>query len=206
MSPARLVLTALVLVACGKATPTNTTVLASSFDRSCQRSSDCYPVHEGDTHDCSPQMTCPNAAINENAAIDFNRAANDLAIPCQPVNPAGCSTSAVTCPAGQCDLRVFGDGGGPPAVSAADYSQSCTDVADCVAVYLGVPGCCDIPCPNAAISASDLPRYMTDLDHVTPVCFPRPPCAPPEACTNGRIACDNGACTLLLGSPDGGRD
>jgi hypothetical protein len=84
------------------------------------------------------------------------------------------------------------------AVAAKDYPRSCVDVIDCAPITEGVIGCCGLEaCPNAAIRADALARYMSDLTERTPTCSPSPPCAPPPTCAGGRIACTDGVCALL---------
>ena len=84
------------------------------------------------------------------------------------------------------------------AVAAKDYPQSCADVIDCAPITEGVIGCCGLEaCPNAAIRADAVARYMSDLDARTPHCIPEPPCVALPPCMGGRIACTNGVCELL---------
>ncbi|HSZ81229.1 MAG TPA: hypothetical protein VLA14_03055 [Polyangia bacterium] len=84
------------------------------------------------------------------------------------------------------------------AVAAKDYPQSCADVIDCAPITEGVIGCCGLEaCPNAAIRADAVARYMSDLDARTPHCIPAPPCLALPPCAGGRIACTNGVCELL---------
>lgn len=56
---------------------------------------------------------------------------------------------------------------GVTVVDVADYDQSCTQDADCVAVKNG-DICCG--CPDAAINKSELERYQDDLGECAAIC------------------------------------
>jgi hypothetical protein len=81
------------------------------------------------------------------------------------------------------------------AVAAKNYSQKCASVADCFAVYVGPVGCCGGGCPNVAIRADALPKYMSDFNTATH-CDVTPPCTPPLSCATGRVECVSGMCQL----------
>ena len=202
----RLVLAALLLAACKRSAPVDSTLLAASYDRTCEHPSDCVPVFEGDVRMCSARPGCPNAAISNKAAADYFTDFNGLASPCTPEGLNSCPNSGLLkCAKGQCEFQrsPLADPAAIDSVDAADYGQTCSDVADCVTVYLGPIGCCSLPCPNAVISAADLPRYMSDLDQRTAICYPQPPCTRIPGCANGRVACTDGKCELLFAPPDG---
>ena len=84
---------------------------------------------------------------------------------------------------------------------------TCVDVIDCVPVYEGLVGCCglDVTCPNTAIRADQLPKYMSDADQASK-CDVEPPCPSGAQCSGGRIACTNGVCALLEPTTDGAVD
>jgi hypothetical protein len=197
-------MTALLLVACERSAAPPTKIMASSYDRACKLANDCVPVPEGDTHDCSSDILCPNAAISAYDRERYSRNFSTLLAQCGVIPPTSCSGGLITCPAGQCEFHSSdSDGGGLPVLSSDDYTHSCTD---CLAVYVGPIGCCGIGCPNAAINVSAQPQYMTDLASRTPNCFPGSACISTGPCTNGRIACENGTCVLHGFGPDGGDD
>ena len=81
-------------------------------------------------------------------------------------------------------------------VTAADYPNTCTTVADCVAVYEGQLGCCGQGCANATIRQDALAQYMADVGRREPICVPIPPCIAPPQCPDRRITCENGTCGL----------
>jgi hypothetical protein len=91
-------------------------------------------------------------------------------------------------------------------LSASNYVRTCVEAIDCVPVYEGTVGCCGLgpTCPNTAIRADELPRYMSDADEASK-CDVQPPCLPGGACA-GRIACTNGVCVLLEPETDGAAD
>jgi hypothetical protein len=89
-------------------------------------------------------------------------------------------------------------GSGTPAhyVDTKSYGRTCTTVADCFAVYEGPVGCCGGGCPNTAIRADLLPKYMSAFDEAMK-CSVQPPCPPPDpSLCVGRLSCDNGVCQL----------
>lgn len=49
-------------------------------------------------------------------------------------------------------------------LAAKNYDRKCTTVADCVPIFEGTVGCCGPGCPNTAISAASLPKFMSDLE------------------------------------------
>jgi hypothetical protein len=86
-------------------------------------------------------------------------------------------------------------------VDTKGYSLSCTSVADCFAVYTGAIGCCGAGCPNTAIRAVDLQKYMSTLAQV-PSCTIQPPCVSLDPNCDGRLSCNAGVCEFDL--PDAG--
>jgi hypothetical protein len=106
-------------------------------------------------------------------------------------------------------LLLFAACGSSPdhTLSAKNYVRTCVDVIDCVPVYEGTVGCCGISttCPNTAIRADQLPKYMSDADGASK-CDVQPPCLGGRACAGGRIACANGVCELLEPPTDGAAD
>lgn len=105
---------------------------------------------------------------------------------------------------GLCLAAACGSGTPSHTVDTKGYSLSCTSVADCFAVYAGPVGCCGGGCPNAAIRAVDLQRYMSALDQAAK-CSVQPPCLPPPSNCDGRLSCNNGVCAFDLpdaSSPD----
>ena len=77
-------------------------------------------------------------------------------------------------------------------ISASSYDQSCTQNADCVAVWDGSV-CTNCRCPNAAINRSALPQYQSDLAamHPTPsICDC--PAFPPPTCLSGTCTTPRG--------------
>jgi hypothetical protein len=97
-------------------------------------------------------------------------------------------------------IVACGSGSTSGSVAAKDYDRSCTSVADCTAVYVGVLSCCSQqPCPNAAIRLDKLATYMSDVSARMPAMCPSPvtpgTCRPPPQC-QGRLNCSSGVCTL----------
>ncbi len=84
-----------------------------------------------------------------------------------------------------------------------NYSQSCTQATDCVAVYIGA--LCQVcgGCANNAINVADKAKYDADAKTIAQGCPPRfgpqPACAA-AACLQPVVDCVNGTCTLK-GSP-----
>jgi hypothetical protein len=81
----------------------------------------------------------------------------------------------------------------PKEIRASDYSQSCKDASECVAIYEG-NGCAACRCANAAIRKDQLPRYERDLKQFES-CFDPSKCA--ADCidvTGGPAACTSGTC------------
>ena len=99
------------------------------------------------------------------------------------------------------------DGSVNHTLSATSYVRTCVDVIDCVPVYVGPVGCCGIgiTCPNTAIRADQLPRYMSDAD-AAGKCSVQPPCPGGLMCPDGRVACTNGVCEILQPDSDGAAD
>jgi hypothetical protein len=118
-----------------------------------------------------------------------------------------CGNPAVTCPAGVCEYHdLFDLTKTVPGINAADYPQDCQDVADCLPVFEGPLACCDLTCPNAAINVSAQDQLQRDLDRLTPVCSSvscrkLPPNAGQPSGCHGRVACENGRCTILTTTP-----
>jgi len=83
-------------------------------------------------------------------------------------------------------------------LAAKNYVRTCVDVIDCVPVYEGPVGCCGlaVTCPNTAIRADQLPKYMSDANQAAK-CEVEPPCPETTRCLDGRVACSNGTCALL---------
>ena len=79
---------------------------------------------------------------------------------------------------GLCLAAACGAGTPSHYVDTKGYSLSCTSVADCFAVYVGPVGCCGGGCPNTAIRAVDLQKYMSAFDQAMK-CSVQPPCASP---------------------------
>jgi hypothetical protein len=48
------------------------------------------------------------------------------------------------------------------AISITDFDTSCQKATDCIAVYIGPPGCCTEP--NASINAADQAKYDAEID------------------------------------------
>jgi len=87
-------------------------ISASSYDRSCQQDSDCFPVFSGSVCGSATATlcACENAAISVKARVQYE---NDL----DAVNPPRCpcpSSPPVGCKAGTCGLETsstVGDAG-----------------------------------------------------------------------------------------------
>jgi hypothetical protein len=97
----------------------------------------------------------------------------------------------------------------PSSVAAKNYDRRCASLADCVAVYEGQVGCCGGGgCPNTAIAQVALAKYNVDLARAGTCSGVQPPCPNrlPVACQDGRVACDNGVCTLAVVPSDAATD
>jgi hypothetical protein len=91
---------------------------------------------------------------------------------------------------------------GTTEIAAKNYARDCATVADCFAVYEGPVNCCGGGCPNAAIRADALPKYMSD---VTTALHCGVALACPLGiilCQTGRVGCVAGVCAFE--APDGG--
>lgn len=86
--------------------------------------------------------------------------------------------------------------------SPSDYDRSCESVTDCAAVYIGPLGCCDQPCPNAAVRTTAAERARNDVEAARECAGPTPPCLPqtPGQCPDSRVLCEQGTCTLEMNS------
>jgi hypothetical protein len=84
---------------------------------------------------------------------------------------------------------------------SANYDRACASVADCVPVFEGTVGCCglSLTCPNTAIRADALAKYMSDAERASK-CDIQPPCPSGPMCASGRIVCQAGACALEVPS------
>jgi len=105
-------------------------------------------------------------------------------------------------------LALFLVGCGSPAGTeshhiSANYDRACASVADCVPVFEGTVGCCglSLTCPNTAIRADALAKYMSDAESASK-CDIQPPCPPGGMCTSGRVVCQAGTCSLESPPPD----
>jgi len=80
----------------------------------------------------------------------------------------------------------------PPPMAVSDYSRSCTQPSDCVAVYVGAV-CNPCFCPNAAITVSDKSRYDTTWSERRSQCtLEQVECA---ACAPSYTRCTNNQCS-----------
>jgi hypothetical protein len=105
------------LVACGGSggdSGGGGTVLASSFDQSCSKASDCVPVYSGAVVCCGG--ACDGAAINKSdeakyeAAVMAARAQLDCTgVPCSDI---ACAIPTATCESGKCVVLPFGSDAG----------------------------------------------------------------------------------------------
>ena len=135
---------------------------------------------------------------------------------CLPVGPPGACGSGPVVSSFCC--KVFPDAGScAPGVDggilASSYDQSCTTDRDCVAIGQGDScGLCAFRCPNAAISASALDKYVAEIAS-TPagVSGQRPDecggdCTddPGPCCVAGECRFGVGAGCSFRGSPDAG--
>jgi hypothetical protein len=110
-------------------------------------------------------------------------------------------------------IAACGASSPPTSVAAKNYDQRCTNVADCVPVYEGQVGCCGgSGCPNTAISQVAFAKYTFDLGRAA-TCGGAPQACPAggagpggNACQDGRVACDNGICTLATPPSDAATD
>ena len=92
------------------------------------------------------------------------------------------------------------------AISASNYDKSCASVADCVPVFEEIANCCDIGCPNTALSVSGFASFNEALQAAQLAS-----CSGPMVCHGGtvpsncigRVDCRDGAC-LFLGAPRDG--
>jgi hypothetical protein len=86
-----------------------------------------------------------------------------------------------------------------PTVEAKNYSQTCSQASECVAVTLGAL-CQVCGCANGAINVSDKARYDVDVKTLSGGCPPRvgpqPLCAP---CPQPIADCVSGQCVLKSG-------
>jgi hypothetical protein len=101
----------------------------------------------------------------------------------------------------------------PSSIAAKNYERKCASVADCVPVYEGHIGCCGGgECPNTAIAQVALATYTADAARAATCAGGQPPCTgvdvtrPGDGCQGGRIACDNGICTLKMLPSDAATD
>jgi len=114
----------LLLAACSRGR-SSSSVAASSYDQSCQRSGDCTPIFEGEIAGCPSMGRCANAAIRQDAAEAYLQDVETIAGGC-PVGVTGglgptCPGGVLTCPTGKCEFHPWGldpDGGNPRAVAA----------------------------------------------------------------------------------------
>ncbi len=60
-------------------------------------------------------------------------------------------------------------GATPADLVATDYSQSCANDSECVAVYQGAV-CTSCACPNSAIAKADDPKYLSDYTNRRAMC------------------------------------
>jgi hypothetical protein len=84
-----------------------------------------------------------------------------------------------------------GGGGGAKVPELSDFDTSCQADSDCLAVYIGAPGCCTWN--NAVINKSDQAKYEAEVAAEGPA----PPCD--EACTNPTLlvpVCAQGTCAI----------
>jgi hypothetical protein len=114
----------------------------------------------------------------------------------------GCSTSTSPSIAGKPDGAA--SEGGPPPITASDYSQSCQTPADCVLINAGDVCGCDGICGNAAINTKDEQRYESDFQARQAEC--PPPLQPCPACAVSLPFCSGGMCDVCHspGCADGG--
>jgi trimeric autotransporter adhesin len=88
-------------------------------------------------------------------------------------------------------------------VSASEFSQSCVEDTDCIAVYEGA-ACNQCGCPNSAIARTDLAAYSTK--RASAGCSTTDQaCA--NDCAEATAICAQGTCSITTGAssePDGG--
>lgn len=84
---------------------------------------------------------------------------------------------------------------GATVMDASRYDQTCTQAADCAAVYSG-DICAPCGCPNDAINSGSLSAWDTEAARARKWCGPIPAiaCGP---CQPMVTACVSGACTLV---------
>ncbi len=82
-----------------------------------------------------------------------------------------------------------------PVLDPKPYATTCTQAADCAAVFFGDVCKSVCGCANGAIATSALAQYTKDKDAANATCGPRPAiaCAP---CMEPVLRCTNGACAL----------
>jgi hypothetical protein len=96
-------------------------------------------------------------------------------------------------------------------IDTTSYSRACAGVEDCIAVFEGPIGCCESNCPNTAIRADVLAKYMNAFDAVSvatcnggaPTCGPR---EGPPVCPDGRVDCVAGICQFETPPTDAATD
>jgi hypothetical protein len=94
------------------------------------------------------------------------------------------------------DVTTPQDGGGP--LDAADYDQSCSTDADCVAVPEGPIECCSsVSCSpaNAAINKGALPQFEADFQADFPTNCGDIAC--PAICAINNAQCSQGKCAVM---------
>jgi hypothetical protein len=100
------------------------------FDQSCQETTDCYPVRDGNQCECG---LCPNAAINRAAVGDWEEARSAVSgcptIDCS--HSIVCDPMAYACRDNRCVAMTA------PNVDARSYDQTCLVNEDCVAIPTG---------------------------------------------------------------------
>jgi hypothetical protein len=177
------------------------------FDQSCEDSSDCRPVRDGDQCVCG---LCPTAAIN-NAAVSAWEAASEAmdcpridcnhSIICEP-KAYGCRDNrCVVVNAPNIDATPSSDPGPRTTQYAIDYDQRCEVASDCRVVTEGLK-CCMGCAQYGAISNGAFSTWESDLTLIECPGDPLFPCAgaptKPGGCSRVEpiVTCVSGRCEV----------
>jgi hypothetical protein len=93
--------------------------------------------------------------------------------------------------------------------SLSSYDRSCMSAAECTAVYIGPLGCCDDPCPNAAVRTTNAAKAKNEVEAARECDLRvKPPCVPPhpEGCPAVALECNHGTCELPTPPQDAATD
>lgn len=156
----------------------------TNYDQSCNNDSNCALVNSGDPCGCH---VCPDGSIAQSSLETYQ---NDIAAAmCGEVScPAlGCAEDLLPhCNAGTCEVRTA------KYVQAEQFDQTCSEDADCVAVFEGeVCAECQY-CHNAAINVANQEAYQSEFDVE---CTSGSDCG----CQAVEAFCNEGRCELSQG-------